>query len=295
MTKNIISLLFVLISFVGFAQKPLSDFSIEELKQEKVKAVEAEDYEKAAIYKSAIELKQQIDSTYTSEEITAINIQLDNLLTKKEVEVVIEPKKKVATTNYVKNDLYGEVKVCWLGADFSLFKLTDPKLIGRDEELYKYIAAWQKIYNEEVPVGYLQRWFLKRNIKDYRHAGQGLYQQYLTPVWITETENKLDSTTIQNHVFKYQVSEEAVGLVFIVENMDKSIKKMRGYFVWFDMETKKIIVSARVEGKPSPGGLSTYWGRSLVPATRFYVDKIYKKERKVYLEAQKAKEAVNQE
>ena len=106
-----------------------------------------------------------------------------------------------------------------------------------------------------------------------------MYLQHLSPVWITTENHVVSNSEIEAHISKYNVSETGIGLVFIVENLNKNIKKSSGYFIWFDMNSKKIVLSQKVMGRPSAGGLSSYWGRSLEDATRFYVDNIYKRKK----------------
>ena len=287
--KNIIAFIFISFSVIGYTQKPLSEYSVEELNLEKIEAVKVEDYTKAATFKKAAELKIQLDEAVIAEDFdTAAQLkdELNNLLNKDKAEA-IQPvasayanDETVPVVNYSESDIYtDDFDTYWMGLDFSLFKLTDVKLLGRDDEMLKYIAAWQKTFIIEIPIHTLQRWFWKRNFKDYRLTGEALYNEHLSSVWISSESNTINEENIAVHLKNYPLKTSGIGFVFMVENLNKINKVMSGHFVWFNMTSREIIHSERVSGRPSPGGMSTYWGKSFIPATKLYVDYFYKKER----------------
>jgi hypothetical protein len=83
--KNLIVLIFISFSVIGYCQKPLSEYTIEELNLEKTEAVKVQDYTKAAIFKKAASLKKQLNEAVIAEEHdTAANLkeELNNLLNK---------------------------------------------------------------------------------------------------------------------------------------------------------------------------------------------------------------------
>jgi len=179
---------------------------------------------------------------------------------------------------YSTEHVYTNETAYWFGADFSLFRLTDPKLIGQESTFKKYITAWQRLYNNEIPARKLQSWLRKSHLEDMTGTGQDLYHQYLDPAWIVGVSHFIDESAIQEHLKNYDINNGGIGLVFMVENTDKLAKRMRGYFVWFDMSSRKILQIEKAEGKPSSGGMTSYWGKSFIPATKIYIDKVYKLE-----------------
>jgi hypothetical protein len=287
--KNLIVLISLLFSVIGYSQKPLSEYTFEELNQEKMEAVKVEDYSKAAIYKKAIELKGQLDKAVLAEDYDgAANLkdELNNLFNAAKAPIntpavtTTATKNLVEVINYSESDIYSDdFDTYWMGLDFSLFKLTDIKFLGRDDELSKYIPAWQKIFLTEIPMSTLQRWFYKRNFKDYRLIGQAMYNEHLNSTWISTEANSITEDDITVHLKNYPLKNSGIGLVFMVENLNKTNKVMSGYFVWFNMTSKEIILSERVSGRPSHGSMSSYWGKSFIPATKLYIDYFYKKER----------------
>ena len=288
--KNIIVLIFVSFSVIGYCQKPLSEYTVDELNQEKIEAANVEDYAKAAIYKKAAGIKKELDEAVVAEnydKAASLKDELNNLLNKKEKAPTVIPTAEttasenlVEVINYSEEDIYtDDFDTYWMGLDFSLFKLTDVKLLGRDDEMLKYIPAWQKVFATDIPVHTLQRWFWKRNIKDYRLTGQAMYNEHMTSPWITTEPNSINEESITEHLKNYPLKHSGIGLVFIVENLNKTNRVMSGYFVWFNMTSKEIILAERVSGRPAHGGMSSYWGKSFIPATKLYVDYFYKKER----------------
>jgi hypothetical protein len=264
MLKHSFLLLIILNAYLSFAQKPLSDYTISELEIEKEKAIKNENLEKAAIYRKAILLKIEI-----------------NNLTEKDDYVIQNCDSK--TSQYDMTDIYTSHSISWFGIDFSLFKLSDVKLIGRESELIKYIPAWQKVYGEGVPLSSLKRWLRKSEFHDYRNIGQEMHHQYKDQEWITENDHFINEDMMKSHLKNYPNVSSGIGLVFMVENLNKKNRIMSGYFVWFDVSTKQLLQAKKVFGKPSAGGMSSYWGKSFIPATRNYIDWVYKKEKAKYL------------
>ena len=104
---------------------------------------------------------------------------------------------------------------------------------------------------------------------------------------MTRYEDKLFPRSIQYEANKmnrsnYQVKQqEGIGFVVIVECFEKVTKTSSAYFTFFDIATKKIIMSTYYETARAGGtGLTNFWGSGLNETFYYYLDEVYKKQLK---------------
>ena len=74
----------------------------------------------------------------------------------------------------------------------------------------------------------------------------------------------LSPDMIQGIVDNYFIEEDmkGIGLVFIAESYSKPNVQGAYYVTFFDMETRKVLYTERMLGKPSGFGLRNYWAGS---------------------------------
>jgi len=77
-------------------------------------------------------------------------------------------------------------------------------------------------------------------------------------------ENRLDAATIQKVVNQYDLGgKKGVGLVFIMEGLNKPGAKGSMYVTFIDMATRKVIFTERMAGKAGGFGYKNYWAKSV--------------------------------
>ena len=98
-------------------------------------------------------------------------------------------------------------------------------------------------------------------------------------------KNYIKADSLQQFIDRYNLTEtDGIGLVMIVECFHKTTKRTSGYFVWFDISTKKIINSDYVDQKEADGyGMVNYWAISLGGVTSNYAAD-YRKKLKMFTE-----------
>ena len=74
----------------------------------------------------------------------------------------------------------------------------------------------------------------------------------------------MESNQVQGIIDSYRVPDDmqGVGLVFIAESYSKPNVKGAYYVTFFDISTKKVLITERMLGKPSGFGLRNYWAGS---------------------------------
>ena len=262
-------------------------FSISEFLLELDNAISRQDYEKAAIFKKAVDLKQKLNDAIELKayvKANSIRNQLNDLFVNDK-----KPLKKInlkvseVKNEYDKQDIYFEMNSAWFGVDYSIVNMNDPILVGHDYEMMNNISKWQEYYSYDVSINDLKRWFSKPTLKDYRNKSEGLYSKYLGEKWISGNNHNYSDEELQIQIDNYQVSEKGIGLVFIVGNMDKRNKKMDGHFVWFNMSSKKIIKSDYAIFGIAGGKIKRVWGYPIELLIRNYVDFVYKQQKPRYI------------
>jgi len=161
------------------------------------------------------------------------------------------------------NDIYNAKDIVFYGYDFSHFKLYEAKRFG--EKIKKYIPEWIGFVTGMTSELVLQNRLVKEKVI--------FNYDYTIKLIDTINENNLISLmnysispdSIQSYINKYKINEnEGIGLVVIVECFNKSEEKSTAYFTFFDISTKKIIISDYFGANKDDGyGLKEHWGMGL--------------------------------
>ncbi len=80
---------------------------------------------------------------------------------------------------------------------------------------------------------------------------------------VINTDYSLGEDEVKKIISEYDITgKEGIGLVFIMESFNKN--KELGY-IWvtfFDLETKEVLLSNKMSGKPGGFGIRNYWAKS---------------------------------
>lgn len=83
---------------------------------------------------------------------------------------------------------------------------------------------------------------------------------------VINEEYTVSQEAIKSLIARYPTSNSEsanLGLVFIAEQMDKPALRGSFYATFFDLKTKEVLLTCRVEGKPGGFGLRNYWAASV--------------------------------
>jgi hypothetical protein len=76
--------------------------------------------------------------------------------------------------------------------------------------------------------------------------------------------NRFTPATIDQIVKGYNFGgKKGVGLLFVVEALNKTVEQAAIYVTFLDMATSKVIFTERITGKPGGFGFRNYWARSV--------------------------------
>lgn len=167
-----------------------------------------------------------------------------------------------------------EKKVVFFGFDFS-----NVKCIGSGEftDLQKirdtYFPGWNKYFDERRDNGECS---VKKNFKketviyDYTIVTKRNSETSIKNIVIDDVKYTLNDGVIDNALKTYNTDLKGLGLVIMVEALNKTKEIASMYAVFFDIQTKKVVLKKRLIGKTSGFGFNNYWESGLVRGFRSF-------------------------
>ncbi len=183
---------------------------------------------------------------------------------------------KVFTT---KKDISDAKEIIFFGYDFSHFKLAEAKRLNKNENISVYPPAWVGFLNKmKDEAYYADKLKTKKVVFDFDHTTE-VMKNLKDDDLISITKNVIHPDSIQNIVNSFQFKQkEGIGFLIVVECFEKQTKTSSAYFTFFDIATKKIIMSNNYATSHAAGtGLTSYWGAGLNETIFTYLDEKYKK------------------
>jgi hypothetical protein len=180
------------------------------------------------------------------------------------------------------SDLFaGKAKLTFLGLDF-----TKAKYIGRigftDAAAIKnqHMVSWNNLIELEPKKFSLQKAF---NLKDDMYASKvedmvNLNKTANVEGNITDDAYALTEDQVKQEVGKYSLSvKDGVGIVYVIESLNKTEEKLFAWVTFIDLATKKVLYTERVEGKAGGFGFRNYWAGGVFKINDAIDSKLYKK------------------
>jgi hypothetical protein len=167
--------------------------------------------------------------------------------------------------------LSNDVRVTWLGIDFSHVKLVGDfsHFAGIGEKSSsqiknRYFMAWNRLVINERD---------KYDIKGMLHRNEIFYALDMvdslndnTPSFELESYNNPHYTPEDIHKFvsSYDVKDmSGIGVIFIAESLNKAENEAYFHFVAINLSTKEVLLHQRLRGEPGGFGIRNYWAGSI--------------------------------
>lgn len=151
--------------------------------------------------------------------------------------------------------------IAFYGVDF-----TQVSLISTDESDDYFIRAFKGInrlfstemrkYNIEEATGLNVSEYDFDMVNDMNAGIDVSKARKMKPTYLTEQE-------LADHIASLPVTGTGTGLIIVAENLDKNRCRGGYHFVFFDRETRAIVDSSYIEGKPGGAGLRNFWASSV--------------------------------
>ncbi len=160
-----------------------------------------------------------------------------------------------------------QVPVTYLGIDFSQARLIGDAVTDPDEIKEKHFYAINHLIVNEKEKYNIQKVFRRDSLAMDISLTDEHNKKVDENKIISKDENdfnRLDYKTIAEIVKSYDFgNRKGIGLMFIMEGMNKYVPRASMYIVFINMQTKKIVFSDRMMGLAKGFGFRNYWGRSV--------------------------------
>jgi len=170
---------------------------------------------------------------------------------------------KAQTANEV---LSTDIPITWFGFDFSHAKGI---MLGTTpyEMKNNFIPAINQLFLQEPQKFDINKGFNKSKVTpDFSSVNKVNANINIDNFEVTTKEQvtPLTEVEIADMVKQYSISDkQGVGLVFIVESLDKVSVEATLHLTFFSMPDGKIILTEKVYGKPGGFGIRNYWANTL--------------------------------
>jgi|DewCreStandDraft_4_1066084.scaffolds.fasta_scaffold118946_2 hypothetical protein len=156
-----------------------------------------------------------------------------------------------------------EEKVVWYGIDFSIARFTlvteNPSVI-----VNQYIPAINQLILTEPEKYDLKKFFNKKEIINAIKVTNERNSTIDPTSLVIDNEFNVEPDQVAQLIKGLQLEEkDGMGLIFVAENLNKT-KQVGSYYVcFFDIASRNIIDSRRMEGKAVGIGFRNYWAGSI--------------------------------
>ena len=177
--------------------------------------------------------------------------------------------------NVSENDVYDAREIIFYGYDYSHFRLADAKRIGQD--IKNYVFVWTGFCQERITEKKLTSSLNKEKVTFNFDPTLTLNKKLNSNDLGAATKHSISKDSIQSFIYDYKLTEkEGIGFVVIIECFDNASKRTSGYFTFFDIATKQVLISDYISSRDGNSyNHVSDWGAALVIAFKKYL-KVYK-------------------
>ncbi len=152
--------------------------------------------------------------------------------------------------------------ITFYGVDFSLVNI-----IGDDATDQQYLQAFRRINELFVtePEKYNIAKCIKSNISEYDFEVVNALNGAIDMAQARPLHsNMLSDEELAAHIAQIPVDGDAVGLIIVADNLNKTQEKGYFHFIFFDQATRTIVAKAFLKGKARGFGLRNHWARAIL-------------------------------
>jgi hypothetical protein len=182
------------------------------------------------------------------------------------------------------SEIFQTEKATWFGLDYSeAYFIGSEGFTNPSDIKDRYFNSWNILIKNEYDKYNLGKFFKKSkeeiSLENVTKRNQDL-NIYARVIADNSKMIQLDKDKVQEMIIKYDFNDdqEGLGIVFIVESYSKTAVIANYFVTFFDIKTKKVLLTERMEGKPGGFGIRNYWAKSYYNV----LNKIYKKRYKAW-------------
>ncbi len=162
---------------------------------------------------------------------------------------------------YNTSDIFEVNEITWYGLDFSNVRLIGAIGFKNPEKIKSYyFDAWNSLIINESKKYKLDKFFHKESVEHYLNIVTDRNELPNLDELVIETEYSFGAEKVKQIISEYDSGDqEGIGLVFILESLNKYREKAFIWVTYFDIQTKQVILTERLEGKAGGYGFRNYW------------------------------------
>ena len=160
-----------------------------------------------------------------------------------------------------KSDVFNSTDIVWYGLDFSEAKLRGSGGFNDVPKIRNYyFNEWNHLMVREQDRYDIARAFKKANVEYNLSIIEERNKQVKLEGLVIDEAYTLDEDRIPEILGQYELKQtEGIGLVFIVESLNKSYAQAPMYVVFFDIANKTPLLVKKMVGEPSGFTFRSYW------------------------------------
>ena len=188
-------------------------------------------------------------------------------------------------------DIFSTKEIVWYGLDF-----TKAKFIGQFDQGFgampatcadmrnKWIPEWNALIAKEPQNFDIKKSLHKDNVYYDIAPVNEMNSTISEEACMTLNPGKIEMSDVETMVKKYKTGDkkEGIGIVFIIENFNKGAEMADIYVTFFDIASKKVLISEKASGKVSGIGMRNYWAGAIKSILKQIEKKEYKNWEKKY-------------
>lgn len=156
--------------------------------------------------------------------------------------------------------------IVYYGLDFSNCRLmgdfgtADPNTLKT-----KMFVEWNDVIVDEQTKYDLKKTFEKSKVHyDIKPVSAQNAKTDEAQIKTTNSDYFINPQIVQKSISAYGPGDKkaGIGLVFVVETLDKTIQVATAYVTFFDIATKKVLFTEKMRGTAGGIGLKNYWAKS---------------------------------
>jgi hypothetical protein len=163
-------------------------------------------------------------------------------------------------------DPFAEKEIIWFGVDFSAAKLIGSTGFTNIVEIKsKYLDGMNDIIVVENNKYNIPKYFAKNKVFNDLSVVQARNAAINTEGWVTDSDYSFGVEKVEEIIRSYKTEQNyGVGLVFIVESLNKIKSHSFVYVTFFDIQKKEVLFTKKVTGDPMGFTFKNYWTKSFL-------------------------------
>ncbi len=165
---------------------------------------------------------------------------------------------------YTTADVFKVDNITWYGLDFSNIKLigsagfTDPYAIKN-----KFFNSWNNLIITETEKYNIAGFFHKSSVANDLSIVKERNKLPDPDELVINTDYSFGEDEVKKIISEYDITgKEGIGLVFIMESFNKTEERGYMWITFFNIETKEVLLSKKMNGKAGGFGIRNYWAKS---------------------------------